>query len=166
MTDLTYAEIGATRAAVLPGGYHHLRRRTRLSTGPGAYLRAVTGLRTWAMQRGAGLRIPADTPEPAVGVRMVASVLGLRVPCEVVWVVDEERRYGYGYGTLPGHPEEGEEAFVVTLDDDGVVWLEVVAFSRPGRWYTRLAGPLAQLVQALATARYVAVVRRIARGLK
>jgi len=164
VTGLTYPEVGATRAETLPTGYHYLRLRRRLSTGPGAYLRAVAGLRRWDMQRGAGLRVPADTPEPAVGVRMVARILRLRIPCEVVWVVDEERRYGYGYGTLPGHPEHGEEAFVVTLDDADVVWLDITAFSRPGRWFTRLAGPLGRLGQRAATERYVAVLRRLARG--
>jgi len=164
MSELTYAEIGATRAETMPAGYHHLRRRQPLGLGPGAYLRVVAGLRQWEMQRRAGLRVPADTPPVAVGVRMVAQILGLYIPCEVVWVVDEERRYGYGYGTLPGHPEEGEEAFVVSLDAADAVWLEVSAFSRPGRWYTRLAGPLGWLAQSMATRRYASALRRLARN--
>ena len=32
---------------------------------------------------------------------------------------------GFGYGTLPGHPERGEEAFVVGRDDADGVWFEV-----------------------------------------
>jgi uncharacterized protein (UPF0548 family) len=31
------------------------------------------------------------------------------VPCRVVYVVDEPRRAGFAYGTLPGHPEIGGE---------------------------------------------------------
>jgi uncharacterized protein (UPF0548 family) len=164
MTDLTYPEIGATCGEVMPRGYRHVHRRDRLATGVEAYRRAVDGLRRWDMHRGAGLRVPASTPPPAVGVRVTASVARLRIPCQVVWVVDEERRYGYGYGTLPGHPESGEEAFMVHLDAADQVWMDVKAFSRPARWYTRLAGPLGWLVQDLATRRYMSAMRRLARG--
>jgi uncharacterized protein (UPF0548 family) len=162
MTDLTYPEIGATRGDDLPGGYRHLRRREQLGTGAETFRLAAAGLRDWDMQRGAGLRISPSTPPPAVGVRMTAAVAGLQIPCQVVWVIVEERRYGYGYGTLPGHPEIGEEAFMVDLDGTDRVWLDIRAFSRPGRWFTRLAGPLAWLAQDLATRRYVATMRRLA----
>jgi uncharacterized protein (UPF0548 family) len=67
-------------------------------------------------------------------------------PCEVVWLRDEPERYGFGYGTLPGHPEIGEEAFLVLRDGDAVVF-EVTAFSRPARWWIRAAGPAARAVQ-------------------
>jgi uncharacterized protein (UPF0548 family) len=164
MTDVTYPELGATRGGELPAGYRHVRRHAPLGSGPDAFRRAVEGLRGWRMQRGAGLRVPASAPAPAVGVQVTFAVLGLRIPCEVVWVVDEERRYGYGYGTLPGHPESGEEGFVVYLDDGDRVWLDVTAFSRPARWYTKLGGMLAWLAQDLATYRYVSAMRRIAAG--
>jgi uncharacterized protein (UPF0548 family) len=164
MTDLTYPEIGATRGDALPSGYRHVRRCERLGSGVEVFRRAVDGLRGWGMQRGAGLRVPASTPPPAAGVRVTMSVPFLRIPCEVVWVVEEDRRYGFAYGTLPGHPEIGEEAFVVRLDDADQVWLTITTFSRPGRWYTRIAGPLAWLVQDFATGRYVAAMRRIATG--
>jgi uncharacterized protein (UPF0548 family) len=36
----------------------------------------------------------------------------------VVWTVDEPNRIGFGYGTLQGHPESGEESFVVSREDD------------------------------------------------
>ncbi|MGC9671494.1 DUF1990 family protein [Planosporangium sp. 12N6] len=163
MTDLTYSEVGATRGEQLPAGYRHVRRHVKLGVGTEAFRRAVDGLRGWAMQRGAGLRVPVSTA-PRVGQRVTMSLLVMRIPCEVVWVVDEERRYGYGYGTLPGHPESGEEAFEVHLDAADQVWLDIRAFSRPARWYTRLAGPLSWLVQDFATARYVAAMRRITRG--
>ncbi len=60
--------------------------------------------------------------------------------------MDEPDRAGFGYGTLPGHPEVGEEAFLVTRAGDGV-WFEVTAFSRPARWYIHAAGPAARAVQ-------------------
>ncbi|NJC69535.1 DUF1990 domain-containing protein [Planosporangium thailandense] len=162
MTELTYPEVGATRGDELPPGYRHVRRHDKLGDGAEAFRRAAAGLRGWNMQRRAGLRVPASTPPPEPGVRVTMRAAFLRVPCQVVWVIDEERRYGFGYGALPGHPEIGEEAFVVSLDDGGQVWLDIRAFSRPGRWYTRLAGRLGWLVQDVATSRYVAAMRRIA----
>ncbi len=69
------------------------------------------------------------------------------VPCEVVYVIDEPMRAGFGYGTLPGHQEKGEEAFLVERDLEDQVWFTVVAFSRPAKWPTIVAGPLAVLVQ-------------------
>ncbi len=54
-----------------------------------------------------------------------------RIPARVVYVVDEPNRRGFAYGSLPGHPERGEEAFVVERHDDESVWLVIRAFSRP-----------------------------------
>jgi uncharacterized protein (UPF0548 family) len=67
-------------------------------------------------------------------------------------------RFGFAYGTLPGHPEQGEEAFHVNFED-GQVLAEIVAFSRPADLPTRLAGPLARQVQKAATKRYIDGIR-------
>jgi uncharacterized protein (UPF0548 family) len=76
--------------------------------------------------------------------------------CRIVRVVDEPGRYGFAYGTLPEHPEEGEERFVVTRDEhDGMVVFEVVAFSRPHDLLTKLGGPVPRAIQTRATARYL-----------
>jgi uncharacterized protein (UPF0548 family) len=91
----------------------------------------------------------------------------LTVPVRVVRVVDEPDRRGFVYGTLPGHPETGEEAFLVERDADGT-WIKVRAFSRPARWYSRLGGPVTSWMQRRYTERYVAAaekaVRQVAKG--
>lgn len=76
------------------------------------------------------------------------------VPCRVVYVVDEPTRKGFAYGTLPGHPERGEEAFLVEYRDDDSVWLVIRAFSRPASWIFRAGYPLVRLMQAIYTGRY------------
>lgn len=151
---LSYDEVGATvRPGPLPAGYHHLRHRTPVGRGPAALAAAGDAVTTWRMHRGTGLRITADAHRAAVGTRVTPGIgwgpLRISVPCEVVRVVDEPHRTGFAYGTLTGHPECGEESFVVELAEDGTVWFTVTAFSRPGRWYTRLAGPLVPLAQRL-----------------
>ena len=88
--------------------------------------------------------------------------LGLPVPCRVVWAVEEERRAGFAYGTLPGHPERGEEAFVVDLAPDGAVWFTVRAVSRPAAWYMQAAGPLGRLGQRIFARRYGSALERLA----
>ncbi len=80
-------------------------------------------------------------------VSLGAGPLRVSGPCAVVWAVREPGRAGFAYGTLPGHPECGEEAFLVTLDEAGEVHLTVTAFSRPALWFTRVAGPLVPVVQ-------------------
>jgi uncharacterized protein (UPF0548 family) len=166
--DMTYPEVGATRGEPLPTGYRQVRRRVLLGSGAAVFRAAADGLAHWQMQRGAGLAVRASAPVAAMGVRIAsgagAGPLRLWAPCVVVWVVDEARRYGYGYGTLPAHPEIGEEAFEVSLDEAGQVWFELRAFSRPGRWYMRLAGPLGHLVQDRITDRYVRSMRKLAAG--
>lgn len=76
------------------------------------------------------------------------------VPCRVVWTIDEPNRKGFAYGTLPGHPERGEEAFVVELRDDASVWLTIRAFSRPSSPLFWAGYPLVRLMQAVYTSRY------------
>ncbi len=69
--------------------------------------------------------------------------------------MDEPRRRGFAYGTLPGHPESGEEAFIVEQHDDDSVTFTITAFSRPATWLARLGGPLGRAVQDRVTARYL-----------
>ena len=118
------------------------------------------------MHRGAGFRVVASAPRAAAGV-VVVSFLGvgpviLRVPCRVVYVIDEPDRRGFGYGTLPGHPETGEEAFTVRITATGEVRAVVRSFSRPGCALTRLAGPLGRAAQTVMATRYINTLRRLA----
>ncbi len=162
--NLSYVEVGGTRGE-LPEGYHHVRRHEVIGAGEAVFRRAAAGLRRWDLHRGAGLRVRAPGPA-AVGVRVDCGVgLGparIWVPCEVVWLLDQPQFFGFGYGTLPGHPECGEEAFELTLDDAGEVCFTIKAFSRPATWYARLAGPVMRAVQQRVTDRYVRAAHRLA----
>ena len=68
--------------------------------------------------------------------------------------MDEPDRYGFAYGTLPGHPERGEEAFVVERDKTGAVF-KIIVFSRPAELLARLGGPVTRRIQRTATKRYL-----------
>jgi uncharacterized protein (UPF0548 family) len=115
------------------------------------------------MHEGAGLAVAADGPAEVdrTVVLCLGRPVGIVIPCRVVYVVEEPNRRGFAYGTLPGHPEQGEEAFVVELADDDSVWLTITAFSRPGSRLVRWSGPLGRAAQSFATKRYVRALTRL-----
>ncbi|AVH94272.1 hypothetical protein GCM10010497_61600 [Streptomyces cinereoruber] len=165
----TYREVGATRTPeALPEGYHHLRYSTVVGHGRAAFAAAGTAVTAWRMHRrsGAGLTADADRAGPGVRVEVSAGVGRFRiaVPCAVIWTAYEEDRTGFAYGTLAGHPECGEESFLVTLEPDGAVRFTVTAFSRPAVWYTRLAGPLVPFLQRAYARRLARTLRRLVRS--
>lgn len=114
---------------------------------------------TWDMHRRAGLQVEGAAPRVVAGGEAVVSlVLGpwpIAAPVRVVDVVDELTVQGFAYGTLPGHPESGEERFLVHRDADDNVRATIRAFSRPARWFSRLGLPLARLLQDRTTERYL-----------
>jgi uncharacterized protein (UPF0548 family) len=170
---VTYGEVGATLGATpgepLPAGYHHARAAEPLGHGDDAFAAACAGIRQWRLHRGQGFRVvsaapPADPPaDPpiAVGTEVVvdapiAGPVHVLAACRIVAVVDEPDRYGFAYGTLPVHPESGEEAFLVERTDGDEVRAVVTAFSRPRHPLVRLGGPVARRQQARATQGYLA----------
>jgi uncharacterized protein (UPF0548 family) len=154
---LTYAEVGQTRAGALPAGYRHQRAAAVIGYGAPAWARAKQAVASWQAHRGAGLGVyPPDAPISARTVLLASAHFGplyLVLPCRIVYSTDDGRRFGFAYGTLPGHPESGEESFHVVCDDQDKVSFEVVAFSAPGDLATRLAGPVASLAQSRTTRR-------------
>lgn len=154
---LTYPEAGATYDG-LPDGYHHLAVDRYVGAGRARFEDARQVLRSWQVQRRAGLRVEAsgEVAEGAVAVLGIGvGPLRVGAAVRVVRVVDEPARWGFAYGTLPGHPECGEERFEVVLEGEAVL-ARVVAFSRPGTAAARLAGPLGRVGQQVMARRYLA----------
>ncbi|NKY45283.1 DUF1990 family protein [Nocardia cerradoensis] len=159
----TYPEVGAT-AGEFPPGYHHFRLRRRIGSGRALFESAGDQILAYRMQRGTGIFQHADTPvaEPgtALTVRLGIAGLGITAPCRVIYAVDEPTRRGFAYGTLPGHPEIGEELFAVEYDPaDETVYGVVAAFSRPATWYTKLGGPVVRAIQHFIAGRYIDAIR-------
>jgi uncharacterized protein (UPF0548 family) len=151
---LTYSEVGATAREPLPAGYHHVRVSRSLGV---VDLDEVAEILTrWKVQERAGVRRVAGPDRVALGAEVTFRFLFQTIPCRVVEVVDEPDRRGFAYGTLPGHPETGEERFLAERDPaTGEVTATIVAFSNPGTWTTRLAGPVGRLLQRLMSRRYL-----------
>jgi uncharacterized protein (UPF0548 family) len=160
----TYSDVGATLEGVLPEGFHHDRYEVVLGRGSTTFHIAVKGLKTWKAHDMPGVRIFPEGREIQSGATVVATLgtpfVALAAPCRIVRVIDDETRWGFAYGTLPGHPEQGEESFVVSISSDGIVRFEIVAFSRPGDALVRLSGPLGRSIQKGGSRGYLQALRR------
>lgn len=149
----SYPEVGHSLDRS-PAGYNLDHNRVRLGEGEAAFAAGCAALRRWTMFPAPWTQIgPSDTPlETGRVVAMTAQVYGLwwLNACRIVYTLDETapvRRFGFAYGTLPGHVECGEERFTVEMLADGSVWYDLRAFSRPRYWPVRLAKPLARGLQ-------------------
>lgn len=158
--EVTYDHIGSTlRPDGVPGRRRRSVRRTLEAVEPQAFDLAVEGLRTWVPQRHLGARIhPSDasaTVDETLLVVLAAGPIEVAAPNRIVWVVDEADRYGYAYGTLPGHPAAGEECFLVERIDGDRLLLTVTVDAAPATLATRVLAPFVVQVQHLAVRRYL-----------
>jgi uncharacterized protein (UPF0548 family) len=147
----TYPDVGATRDDRSPAGFAHDHNRQRLGHGAEAFERARQAIRGWIMFPAPlafiePLPIPIEVGAQA-GVVVHAVGLWWLNAARIVYVIDEPRRFGFAYGTLPGHVESGEERFLVEWLDDDSVWYDLHAFSQPRYWMVRAARPLTRALQ-------------------
>ena len=154
---LTYAE--AERPVMAPPVGFAYFSRTHPIAASTDFAVAGRALMTWQVQARSGLRILASSLEVELGavviMRLGVGAMALSIPCRVVDVIDEPDRQGFSYGSLPGHPESGEESFILRRAADGVTTFTVSAFSRPASLLARMGGPLTTAVQRFMTGRYL-----------
>ena len=152
-----YEHVGETAHGQRVPGYGSMERSTRLHRTD--FEDAASDLLRWRLQERAGLRVQAsESPlqtDTVVLMRLGIGPLSLRIPCRVVYVIDQPLQRGFAYGTLPGHPEAGEERFVLEQHDDGTIGLTITAFSRSASRLSRLGGPVTRRVQEVMTVRYL-----------
>ena len=143
--DVSYPEVEATQSEA-PRGYHCNCVRTQLGTGEVSFAAAKKAMQRWE-QFSTGwttLYWPHTPIQTGQTVAVLARVLGVWSlnACRIVYVVEEPgpiARFGFGYGTLPGHMESGEERFLIEWDQEiGSVFYEVTAFFRPNHILTRI----------------------------
>ena len=151
----SYEEVGASREGVLPEGYVVDRYHVKLGEGPEAYERAKEALRAWRQFDPGWVRLlpPGALIEVGATVGVLARHYGFWSlnTARIVYLVEETgevERFGFGYGTLPGHGERGEERFSVEWRrEDGSVYYDVLAFSRPKHPLAWLGYPFVRLLQ-------------------
>jgi uncharacterized protein (UPF0548 family) len=160
-SELTYAEHGATEGS-MPAGYHRGRWEADLGTfDEGAFDRLSAALWNWDVQRGAGLSIyPAEPVRSGLTFAFWFRLGGVYVTAaaRVVYLTNEPDLRGFAYGTLPQHPEQGEEAFHVVRDGSRMLF-RITAFSRPRHPLARAGAPLTRLVQLRMNQAYLRAMR-------
>ena len=146
----TYPEVGATNTTP-PAGYTVDHNRVQLGSGEATYRRAVDALKNWRQfDLGWVVIAPRGVPVDVgaiVAVKARAFGTWSLSASRVVYVIDEARRFGFAYGTLPDHVEKGEERFLIEWLPDDTVWYDILAFSRPQHPLVRLSAPLARRLQ-------------------
>ena len=117
--DFSYSAVGAT-ATTLPVGFVVDRTRIKLGEGEVVFQSAIAALKRWQyFNLGWVEAWSPETPiQPGEVVAIMGHALGLwwLNCCRIVYVVDESvpiYKFGFAYGTLPGHVESGEERFVI-----------------------------------------------------
>jgi uncharacterized protein (UPF0548 family) len=168
VAPLTYDAVGATLTAPLPHGWFRDELEDVVGHGDTAFAAAREALRGWRAHAGAGIATSSPPTPIAVG-GVVAMALGVGPvwtigACRIVAVVDERDAFGFAYGTLAGHPERGEESWVLRHGPDGGVTLTVRAISRPGAALVWLGLPVARQLQHRAARGFVRGIRDAVSG--
>jgi uncharacterized protein (UPF0548 family) len=147
---LSYTEVSATKTGP-PPIYTIDHNRIKLGDGPEVFERAVEAIKAWKQfDLGWVSLVPRGTRlEPGVIVAVLAQNFGFWSlnACRVVYLIDEERKFGFAYGTLKGHVEKGEERFTIEWQADDSVWYDILAFSKPNKLIVKLTKPLARKLQ-------------------
>jgi uncharacterized protein (UPF0548 family) len=175
-SSYSYVGVGATAdESAIPPGYVIDRMRVTLGRGESIFAATKQGLAAWSQfDLGWCEAWPRTTPiRTGEVVAVVAWAMGLcwTNASRIVYVVDEPAgqgddatiKFGFAYGTLPGHVEMGEELFLVEWNRaTDVVTYSILAFSRPRQPLARLGRPLVRRLQrrfredsAAAMERYV-----------
>ena len=168
----TYPAVGLTCVADekwsdKPVGFRSYEHTVCIGHGDEHWRLATAAVLCWGVKSRSGFAVlPASGTDVRVAegrdYTLVASAGPFRVrePVRVVSVIDRSDRCGFAYGTRPGHPVSGEEAFIVHRRHDGV-WFTLRSLTRSGRGRWRFAFPATLLAQRWYRRRYTRAMRRI-----
>jgi uncharacterized protein (UPF0548 family) len=164
LKPFSYTEVGASYSTP-PANYTIDHNRICLGQGQEVFERAKAAMRRWEMFNLGWVQLCwADAPDVArttpyapleVGttVGVLARALGLWSlnACRIVYLLEEQgevKRFGFAYGTLLDHVEQGEERFSLEWNrQDNQVWYDILAFSRPNQLLSRLGQPYVRRLQ-------------------
>jgi len=149
--QFSYPEVGSTLDAP-PAGYTVDHNRVKLGNGQRVFDDAMFALRRWQMFDLGWVRLVQ--PNTAIEVGATVTVLIHHFgfwslnSCRIVYVINDDRRFGFAYGTLEDHAEQGEERFLVEREPQtNSVFYDILAFSKPHQWQARAAKPVGRMLQ-------------------
>jgi len=147
--EFSYAEVGATRGSI-PPDYVVDHNRERLGHGGNVFARGCQALTEWQMFKLGWVELFRADSKIEVGTTVAILVRHFGFwslnASRIVYVIKETRLFGFAYGTLTVHAEQGEERFSIewSPDDDSVIY-DILAFSRPRQ--ARMAQPVSRMLQ-------------------
>ncbi len=149
-----YPDPGAIRQ-MAPEGYKADHHRILLGIGQEVFRRAIEALNRWEMFNVGWVHLcwPDAPIEIGTTVAVLAHLPGFWSlnACRISCVIDEDkdvRKRGFAYGTLPEHVEIGQESFTIEFHgNDGSVWYDLFAYSRPNQVLSKLGYPVTRLLQ-------------------
>ena len=149
--QFSYSAEGALGSSV-PLGYSLDHNRIKLGEGQAVFAKSVEAINRWEMFNIGWVHLcwPDAPIEAGSVVAVLAKHLGFwsMNVCRIVSVIDEDRKYGFVYGTLPDHAERGWEQFTVECNrTDDSVWYDILAYSRPNQLLAKLGYPVTRLLQ-------------------
>jgi len=133
-----------------------------VGSGDAVWERVALEVLLWKVKTASGFVVDSSGPvSPGDRVVVTARLCGLSVvePVEVVDVVQEPDRSGFSYRTRPGHPVDGEEAFLVHRSGDEVhLTIRSLTRAAPQQPW-RLLFPLLLIAQRIIQRRYLRALR-------
>jgi uncharacterized protein (UPF0548 family) len=113
----------------------------------------------WIGHRAAGLTL-AEPPPPiswgeTVALAIPVGPISVSATARIIDVIDEPDHYGFIYATLPHHPEDGEESFIVQRLPDDTARYTITAVWRTATFASRLLPPLTRYLQRKTIGRYL-----------
>jgi len=150
----TYSCVGATAADERPIGFNLDDNRAVLGRGDKTFEAACAALRDWQQFPPKWARIYPESAPLLTNQTIIVIIRSFGLwwinSARIAYVVDETgppRRFGFAYGTLPGHVECGEERFMIEMAADGAVSYVLRAVSKPRMLLTRLGYPIVRRLQ-------------------
>lgn len=140
------------------GPFREFEASAFLGSDDALWTRACEDVLHWRVKTRSGFSVePADRVVTGARPTIVVAIGGLRIrePVEVVDVVLLPDRVGFAYRTLPGHPVDGEEAFILSREC-GQITLTLRSLTRPARspgWW--LLYPALRVAQVVVRRRYL-----------
>lgn len=141
----------------LPDGFRHKVWQQTIQHDD--FDRATNAIREWAGHDAAGISRWPEKPQIAIGETLAIGIpvgpLAVLGTSRIVDVVDEPTRYGFTYATLPHHPADGEESFIIERQPNGPLTVTVTAVWRGAILANYLCPPLTDFLQSHAIELYL-----------
>lgn len=146
----SYPEVNASKTEQV-AGYDNDHNKIYLGKGETVWQNAKIALQNWQQfPQSWTTTLPKKTPlknEETVAVFFRMFGIWWMNAARIVYILDDEKWFGFAYGTLPGHVECGEECFWIEKEADGSIFYHIRAFSKPRFWMAKLGYPIARAYQ-------------------